>query len=540
MRDFFRRKSDYQAPPPRPARGDEEWLVGSEGMGLEGGTTPNAQRPTPDAEPSGVRRPESGVGSDSDPSFPVESFVALKARLHASLVEQIDPAALSRVTHAELSEAIVGLIPEVLEEQSQSQGVTLSLTGRMRQRLITEVLHEVTGYGPIQPLLDDPTITEVMVNGPRQVYIERHGKIERTDRIFRDNAHIMRIIEKIVSPLGRRIDEGSPMVDARLPDGSRVNAIIPPLSIKGPTITVRKFSKVPYQVEDLIRFGTLTPGIAEFLRGCVHARLNVLISGGTGSGKTTTLNVLSSFIPNSERIVTIEDAAELQLQQEHVVTLESRPPNLEGRGEIPIRALVRNSLRMRPDRIIVGEVRGGEALDMLQAMNTGHDGSLSTVHSNTPRDTISRLETMTLMAGTELPSRAIREQIASAINLIVHQSRLRDGSRVLTHVTEIHGMEEDVVVMQDIFVYRQFGVDEQGRVQGRLLPTGLRPRCLEKLAAEGLHVPPEAFMPEEEVTGRRGDGATGRNGSAFAKWSAGGSTGSREPRAASATEGSIR
>jgi pilus assembly protein CpaF len=429
----------------------------------------------------------------------VESWVQLKSRLHARLVEQIDPAVLYRVTHAELSEMIVGLIPDVMEEMGTSLGVPLSLTGRMRQRLISETLHEVTGYGPIQPLLDDPTITEVMVNGPRHVYIERHGRIEKTDRIFKDNAHVFRIIEKIVAPLGRRIDEGAPMVDARLPDGSRVNAIIPPLAIKGPTITVRKFSKVPYQVEDLIRFGTLTPGIAEFLRGCVHARLNVLISGGTGSGKTTTLNVLSSFIPNNERIVTIEDAAELQLQQEHVVTLESRPPNLEGRGEIPIRSLVRNSLRMRPDRIIVGEVRGGEALDMLQAMNTGHDGSLSTVHSNTPRDTISRLETMTLMAGTELPSRAIREQIASAINLIVHQSRLRDGSRVLTHVTEIHGMEEDVVVMQDIFVFRQAGIDEQGRVVGRLLPTGLRPRCLEKLLAEGLHIPAEAFMPEEEA-----------------------------------------
>jgi pilus assembly protein CpaF len=372
----------------------------------------------------------------------------------------------------------------------------VSLTGRMRQRLITEVMHEVSGYGPIQPLLDDPTITEVMVNGPRQVYIERYGKIEKTDRIFKDNGHVMRIIEKIVAPLGRRIDEGSPMVDARLPDGSRVNAIIPPLSVKGPTITVRKFSKVPYQVDDLIRFGTMTDGIAEFLRGCVEARLNILISGGTGSGKTTTLNVLSSFIPNSDRIVTIEDAAELQLQQEHVVTLESRPPNLEGRGEIPIRALVRNSLRMRPDRIIVGEVRGGEALDMLQAMNTGHDGSLSTVHSNTPRDTISRLETMTLMAGTELPSRAIREQIASAINLIVHQSRLRDGSRKVTHVTEIHGMEEDVVVMQDIFVFRQYGVDEHNRVLGKLVPTGLRPRCLDKLIAEGIYIPAEAFMEE--------------------------------------------
>jgi pilus assembly protein CpaF len=309
----------------------------------------------------------------------------------------------------------------------------------------------------------------------------------------------MRIIERIVAPLGRRIDESSPMVDARLPDGSRVNAIIPPLSVKGPAITIRKFSKVPYNVNDLIAFGTLTNHMAEFLEACVESRLNVLVSGGTGSGKTTTLNVLSAFIPNNERIVTIEDAAELQLQQEHVLTLESRPPNMEGRGEVPIRALVRNSLRMRPDRIIVGEVRGGEALDMLQAMNTGHDGSLSTVHSNSPRDTISRLETMTLMAGTELPSRAIREQIASAINLIVHQARMRDGTRKITHITEIHGMEESVVVMQDIFIYKQMGIDERGRVVGRHQPTGLRPRCLEHLIAQGLPMPPEIFAPPAET-----------------------------------------
>jgi pilus assembly protein CpaF len=492
MRDFFRRRSD-QEPPGQPAAGTprvpDDWLVGSEGLGLDG--QPNAIGSFVESQTG----PE-GLDAGAPDLISSEAFVQLKAKIHARLVEQLEPAMLHRVTPSQLEEMILGLLPAVSEEDR------LSLTGRMRQRLVTEVMHEVTGYGPIQPLLDDPTITEVMVNGPRKVYIERHGKIELTDRLFKDNAHVMRIIEKIVAPLGRRIDEGAPMVDARLPDGSRVNAIIPPLAVKGPTITVRKFAKVPYQVEDLIRFGTLNEGIAEFLRGCVEARLNVLISGGTGSGKTTTLNVLSSFIPNRDRIVTIEDAAELQLQQEHVVTLESRPPNLEGRGEITIRSLVRNSLRMRPDRIIVGEVRGGESLDMLQAMNTGHDGSLSTVHSNSPRDTISRLETMTLMAGTELPSRAIREQIASAINLIVHQSRLRDGTRKLTHVTEIHGMEEDVVVMQDIFIFRQFGVDEQGRVIGRLQPTGLRPRCLEKLIGEGIHVPAEAFLLD-------GDGENG-------------------------------
>jgi pilus assembly protein CpaF len=303
----------------------------------------------------------------------------------------------------------------------------------------------------------------------------------------------MRIIDRIVAPLGRRIDESSPMVDARLPDGSRVNAIIPPLALKGPTVTIRKFAKVPYKVEDLVSFGTLSDGMAEFLRACVHARLNVMVSGGTGSGKTTTLNVLSSFIPHTERIVTIEDAAELQMQQPHVVTLESRPPNLEGHGEVAIRQLVRNSLRMRPDRIIVGECRGGEALDMLQAMNTGHDGSLSTAHTNSPRDTISRLETMTLMAGTELPAKAIREQIASALDLIVHQSRMRDGTRKVTHITEVQGMEGDVVVLQDIFIFKQEGIDEEGVILGRHQPTGLRPRCLDRLIAEGVPLPPTIF-----------------------------------------------
>jgi pilus assembly protein CpaF len=492
---IFRRRSDQEPAAPQPSgapRLPDDWIVGSEGLGLDSGTGGRE----PGAAFTELQTGPEGLESGAPDLLSAEAFLQLKAKIHARLVEQLEPAVLHRVTPSQLEEMVLGLLPTASEEER------LSLTGRMRQRLVTEVMHEVTGYGPIQPLLDDATITEVMVNGPRKVYIERHGKIELTDRLFKDNGHVMRIIEKIVAPLGRRIDEGSPMVDARLPDGSRVNAIIPPLAVKGPTITVRKFAKVPYQVEDLIRFGTLTEGIAEFLRGCVEARLNILISGGTGSGKTTTLNVLSSFIPNRDRIVTIEDAAELQLQQEHVVTLESRPPNLEGRGEITIRALVRNALRMRPDRIIVGEVRGGESLDMLQAMNTGHDGSLSTVHSNTPRDTISRLETMTLMAGTELPSRAIREQIASAINLIVHQSRLRDGTRRLTHVTEIHGMEEDVVVMQDIFVYRQFGVDEQGRVIGRLQPTGLRPRCLEKLIGEGINVAPEAFLLEGDGDGR--------------------------------------
>jgi pilus assembly protein CpaF len=331
-----------------------------------------------------------------------------------------------------------------------------------------------------------------MVNGPRQVYIERSGKLELTNVVFQNDDHVMRIIDRIIAPIGRRIDESSPMVDARLTDGSRVNAIIPPLSLIGPVITIRKFSASPFTVDDLIRFGTSTPEMFDFLRACVEARLNVFVSGGTGSGKTTTLNVLSSFIPNDERIITVEDAAELQLRQEHVVTLESRPANIEGRGAVPIRELVRNCLRMRPDRIIVGECRGGEALDMLQAMNTGHDGSMSTGHANSPRDMLARLETMVLMAGVDLPLRAIREQVSSAVDLIVHQSRLKDGTRRIVNITEVQGMEGDVIVMQDVFVFEQTGVVE-GKIQGRLRPTGIRPKFVEKFEVMGIHLPRGLF-----------------------------------------------
>jgi pilus assembly protein CpaF len=331
-----------------------------------------------------------------------------------------------------------------------------------------------------------------MVNGPRQVYIERSGKLELTNVVFQNDDHVMRIIDRIIAPIGRRVDESSPMVDARLTDGSRVNAIIPPLSLVGPVITIRKFSASPFTVDDLVRFGTATSDMFDFLRACVEARLNIFVSGGTGSGKTTTLNVLSSFIPNDERIVTIEDAAELQLRQEHVVTLESRPPNIEGKGAIPIRELVRNSLRMRPDRIIVGECRSGEALDMLQAMNTGHDGSMSTGHANSPRDMLSRLETMVLMAGVDLPVRAIREQVASAVDLIVQQSRLKDGTRKIVNITEVQGMEGDVIVMQDVFVFEQTGVVE-GKIQGRLKATGIRPKFVEKFEVMGIHLPAGLF-----------------------------------------------
>jgi pilus assembly protein CpaF len=366
-----------------------------------------------------------------------------------------------------------------------------------RSRIVQELVNDLTGYGPINPLLKDPEISEVMVNGPHSVYVEKGGKIQLTDVQFRDNEHVMNVIEKIVSPLGRRVDESSPMVDARLPDGSRVNAIIPPLALNGPTITIRKFSEDPLVVEDLIKFGTLSKEMAIFLDACVKAKLNIFISGGTGSGKTTTLNVLSSFIPQDERIVTIEDAAELQLSQDHVVSLESRPPNIEGKGAITIRDLVRNSLRMRPERIVIGEVRGGEALDMLQAMNTGHDGSLTTGHANSPRDMIARLETMVLMAGMELPVKAIRQQIVGAIDLIVQQSRLKDGSRKIINITEVQGLEGDVVVLQDIFAFVQKGVDSNGKIIGNLASTGIRPKFYDRLEYSGVHVPASVFKVEE-------------------------------------------
>jgi pilus assembly protein CpaF len=363
-----------------------------------------------------------------------------------------------------------------------------------RKKVIDELINDLTGFGPINPLLLDENVTEVMVNGPNQVYAEKKGKLELTPIQFRDDEHVLNIIEKICAPIGRRIDESSPMVDARLPDGSRVNAIIPPLSLIGPTITIRKFAKDPFTIENLIDFGTVTREMATFIEACVKAHLNIFVSGGTGSGKTTTLNVLSAFIPGDERIITIEDAAELQLWQDHVISLESRPPNIEGKGAITIRDLVRNSLRMRPDRIVIGEVRGGEALDMLQAMNTGHDGSLATGHSNSPRDMIARLETMVLLAGVDLPVKAIREQIAGAVDVIIQQSRLKDGSRKITHITEVQGLEGDVIVLQDIFEFKQEGVDENGRIIGHLAPTGVRPKFFERLEQSGIHIPPSVFM----------------------------------------------
>ncbi len=412
--------------------------------------------------------------------------------IHHRLLAETEYPALERMSDEQLRARIGQLADQELRERG------MALSTHAREELVKAVMNEVVGYGPIQPLLEDPRISEVMVNGPDKVYVEIDGILHRTDIKFRDDAHVRRIIERIIAPLGRRIDESVPMVDARLPDGSRVNAIIPPLAIDGPCITIRKFSRTPLTPERLVELGTMTEQMMMFLKGAVEARLNIIVSGGTGSGKTTTLNALSSFIPARERIITIEDAAELQLMQEHVVRLEARPPNVEGKGEVTIRQLVRNALRMRPDRIVIGEVRGPEALDMLQAMNTGHDGSMSTLHSNSPRDTLSRLETMVLMAGTELPSRAIREQIASALHLIVHQSRLRDGSRRITHITEVQRMEGEQIVLQDIFVFRQHGVDKDGRVIGEHVATGVRPLFMDLFEAEGVELPPDIFEPKVE------------------------------------------
>ena len=414
-----------------------------------------------------------------------ESFRDVKFRIQNRVIQDLDPK-LDLSNQVEVRRQIEEIFGKVIDEEG------LALTRAERVRMLEQITDEIIGLGPLEPLLRDESITEIMVNGPRQVYIERSGKLELTNVVFQNDDHVMRIIDRIIAPIGRRVDESSPMVDARLTDGSRVNAIIPPLSLVGPVVTIRKFAASPFTTDDLIRFGTATADMFDFLRACVEARLNIFVSGGTGSGKTTTLNVLSSFIPNDERIVTIEDAAELQLRQEHVVTLESRPPNIEGKGEIPIRELVLNALRMRPDRIVVGECRSGEALDMLQAMNTGHDGSMTTGHANTPRDMLSRLETMVLMAGVDLPLRAIREQIASAVDLIVQQSRLKDGTRKIVNITEVQGMEGDVIVMQDVFVFEQTGVVE-GKIQGRLKPTGIRPKFVEKFEIMGINLPPGLF-----------------------------------------------
>jgi pilus assembly protein CpaF len=425
-----------------------------------------------------VKRASPGMGSR-------DAYTDLKNRIQQKLIAELDPS-MDITRTSEVRHTIQEMFETMLQEEQ------IVLTKNEKRKLFEQIVAEILGYGPLEQFLNVDGITEIMVNGPKQIFIEREGKLSRVNASFENDEHLLRIIDRIVAPLGRRIDEGSPMVDARLPDGSRVNAIIPPISLVGPSLTIRIFSKIPFTVENLIEFGTITREAVEFLKACVIAKINIIISGGTGSGKTTLLNIMSGFIPNDERIVTIENAAELQLRQEHVVTLESRPANVEGRGEVSIRDLVINSLRMRPDRIVVGEVRGGEALDMLQAMNTGHDGSLTTAHANSTRDMLARMETMVLMAGMDLPHRAIREQMASAINLIVHQDRMRDGTRKVTSISEIQGMEGDVITMSEIYRFEQTGI-ENGKVIGRLRPTGLRPKFMYRIQEAGIMLPPSIF-----------------------------------------------
>jgi pilus assembly protein CpaF len=414
-----------------------------------------------------------------------DTYSDLKNRVQNRLLSELDPSTDVTKTN-EVRNTILELFEQVLAEEN------IVLTRQEKQRLFEAITAEILGLGPLQPLLADESITEIMVNGAKNIYVETEGRLHRIPITFESDDHVMRIIDRIVAPLGRRIDESSPYVDARLQDGSRVNAIIPPISLVGPVLTIRKFARSPFTVEQMISMGTITPECMQFLKACVEARINIVISGGTGSGKTTFLNVLSGYIPADERIITVENAAELQLRQEHVVILESRPPNIEGRGEVTIRQLVINCLRMRPDRIVVGEIRDEAALDMLQAMNTGHDGSMTTCHSNSPRDTLARLETMVLMAGMDLPVRAIREQVASSVDLVVHQERMRDGSRKIVSVTEVTGMEGDIITMTDIFVFEQTGY-EGGKVIGRLRPTGLRPKFMDRIEAAGIHLPASIF-----------------------------------------------
>ncbi len=461
------------------------------GNQAQGAATPQNQKPGGPTPPGGTGSlppppPEAGAKSRQAPAPERDTITDLRGKILGKIIGEMDPN-VDTSKEAELRKTIQELFDGFLAEET-----TVVLGRADRQKLFDQIMAEITGYGPLEPLLNDPSIDEVMVNGPRTVFIERRGKIEKVPVAFDSDMHTMRIIDRIVSPLGRRIDESQPYVDARLPDGSRVNVIIPPLALNGPTITIRKFSKKPFTAEDLIARGTFTKEFVEFIKACCVAKLNIVISGGTGTGKTTMLNVVSSYIPNDERIITIEDAAELQLRQEHVISLESRPKNIEGKGEVTRGDLVVNALRMRPDRIIVGECRSGEALDMLQAMNTGHEGSMTTVHANSPRDALHRLETMVLMAGYDLPLRAIREQIAGALNLIVQLERMRDGTRRVVYVAEVQGMEGDVIVTQDIFKFEQTGVKD-GRIQGNLKSTGIRPKFVEKIESYGIFLPPSIF-----------------------------------------------
>ncbi len=456
-------------------------------------SAPSGEAPKPQAMPKPAEPPTPEVSAEEKRRREIRR--SIKEQLHDELVRRLDlkRLATSSLSQEDLGKRVRETLHAILAEVEARHALP---RGFNPEELTEELYNESVRLGPIETFLADDSVTEIMVNGPQKVYVERRGKLELTDQTFMDSASVMAVIERIVAPLGRRIDESQPYVDARLADGSRVNAIIPPLSLIGPCITIRKFARRVLTAEDFVKFGTWTPAIADFLRVCVVLRKNIVVAGGTGSGKTTLLNVLSSFIPHRDRILTIEDAAELRLNQPHVVRLEARPPNIEGKGAITIRDLVRNALRMRPDRIIVGECRGGESLDMLQAMNTGHDGSLTTVHANSPRDVISRLETMVLMSGVDLPSRAIREQIASAVNVIVQEARLADGSRRIVAVSEITGMEGQQIVMQDLFVFRQTGVDPQGRILGALTATGAMPSFYDTLGARGIELDPALFVPQ--------------------------------------------
>ncbi|HEY8453511.1 MAG TPA: CpaF family protein [Natronosporangium sp.] len=448
---------------------------------------PTSPAPVPSAPPAVSAPPVAHTRARRTHRRAYDPLADVRRRAHEALLEMLGPRLYETVGDDEdLERRVREALPEVLARDEAN------LSAADRAEAYRQILDEILGHGPIEPLLRDPEVTEIMVNSWDRIYVERYGRIYPVDAAFMDEAHLRRVIDKIVSRVGRRVDESSPMVDARLPDGSRVNAVVPPVALDGAALTIRKFAAEAYTVEDLIRFGTLTEPVAELLRACVLGRLDIVISGGTGTGKTTLLNVLSQYLPADERIITIEDAAELRLAQEHVLRLEYRPPNLEGKGEVTIRDLVRNALRMRPDRIVVGEVRDGAALDMLQAMNTGHDGSMTTAHSNGPRDTLARIETMALMAGMELPVRAIREQIASAIDLVIHQERMRDGTRKVVKITEVSGMEGDVITMTDIFSFEQTGYEE-GKVIGRLRPTGLRPKFIDKIEAAGIHLPATIF-----------------------------------------------
>jgi pilus assembly protein CpaF len=451
-----------------------------------GGSTPTINENGSVVSRSGGGHGETNRFTPSRAEHDDTNFTDIRSRVQNKLIGELDPK-LDLANAAKVRQQVEDIFNTILDSEN------IVLTRTERARMFESIAADILGFGPLEVLLNDPEISEIMVNGPRNIYIERRGKLTKSDVIFNNDEHVMRVIDRIISPLGRRCDESSPMVDARLPDGSRVNAVIRPISLVGPCLSIRKFKKEGITVDDMIRFGTLSREMAEFLSASVRARLNVVVSGGTGSGKTTTLNALSSFIPEDERIITVENAAELQLRQDHVVTLESRPANVEGKGEISIRDLVINCLRMRPERIVVGECRGGEALEMLQAMNTGHDGSMTTLHANTPRDAIARIETMVLMAGMDLPVRAIREQIAAAINVIVQQARLKDGSRKIINITEVQGMEGDVVVLQDVFVFEQTGLDERGKIVGQLRPTGIRPKFVEAFEAQNIYLPPNIF-----------------------------------------------